>query len=340
MSLTMDKIEEDYADDIVERVRGLKSDELLLEQKVIYVLLSNTLAGYSKEESDFGIGFRTIVGYPFWLFGGGALGWLSLQFAHLICHWLIGDWTDWVLYVLVAVGLLCVVVMKEMASDGFIEFDQDADNNWAIRGLKLGRLHEVLNSESVAVTAILGMIFGAQAGLIRYASHHMGAGDVQDFQQAFFLTLDNFCRGLFLDIFDVYQIYFAHPVEHTTWTATGYLIFRCSMNVLVLLSLYLIWSHIRLRKLLADVPTEPMGYQRLLEWLRDIRGSRWCRSFFDEYVFLMAVERYLDGRFDDFKDQTRRYPRLQVQDGVQSLFENREGTLLWKGYWTSWTRGE
>ena len=333
----MQSIEAHYADDIVQRVRDLDSEQRTLSQKLVFVLLSGVLAKYSSEEQESGLGERLLVGYPVNLVVGVVMGWLAVAGSYYLTHWLIGDWSDQVIYVVAALGLICVFMFKRDSSTGAVEFEVDENDESQVTGLWLGRMHEALNAQAAMSVAALGLIFGAQAGMMMYVSNHLGAGEVVGHAESFLLALDNFCRGVFLDIFDVFQIHLGHPLEHTVWTSTVTFLLRTAMNVLVVLSVYYTWSHLRLRHMLADLPKEPLDYPSMIEWLRTIRGSRWCRSFYDEYIFLMATELYLDGRFEEFKEQTGRYPRLQIQNDIQRLFTDADGDPLWHGYWDHWS---
>lgn len=329
---TLEDIEDSFHESTYRAVQREELAHLTLTQRLVYLLTARSLAGIAEERREqgkvgqfFTIPLLAIIIY--WM------TWACMAIGYYLTHWLLGTGTDWVLYFLGLFIPFIAFSMKKEEESRRIYMLTDGGESFQERFV-LGHLENIGRQDAVSNMAVcIAMIAGAQAALIQYSSNHLGIPNVDGAWTAGLITLDNFSRAAFLDLFDIYGIWFAEPIEHSIWSATVFFLFRCGMGAAVAYAVYSFFASFRLMRLLRRVPRRELQLPELLEWLDRIRGSHWSRVFPDEYVFLLAVQEYLQGSYDGVRALTERYPRLQVADYTRRrIFTDEEGQSVFGGY--------
>ena len=325
-------VETYFAPDWVKSYRRSAAEPLTTNQRLVFVLLSDTIQEHRSSNHDDALSALVVWGLIGPAMAG--IGFLLLMALYYSSHWLLGSGTDWVLYPSVGLVVAAVLAIRKDHQQMTVDFTYDNDAN--IRGLNLGRLHNIFERDQVPMTmlAYLAGLIGVQAGLLHYTSDHLSVGGYEDGYDGFGIAFDNLFRGIFLDVFDIYGLYVNRPVEYTTFSATVFLIFRTSMNLLFVYSIYVLFQWFRMRGIFRGLPTSRVTSAQLTGWMNRVRreNNRWSRWYFDEFVFFLVCERFLSGNYEHVRQLTRRFPRLRVDDRIRRLFVDDSGQLLFEGY--------
>ena len=203
---------------------------------------------------------------------------------------------------------------------------------WTDR-ISLGRLAVAFETNRME-TSILGVLIGAQWGLLGCGHWHMGMPlESMTGSQAFGYAFDNFTHAMLGDICELYGWEVMPPFRHTVWSATTFCIFRTAVSLLTLLWVRLLWHKFLARRLIRDFPAD-CTYLQMVDWLRGLSKSEgsWMLQFFDEFLFLRVAGEYLAGDFAAVQRLSREFPRLRVDDEVRQLFVDGSGQTLFEGF--------
>ena len=339
--ITDAEVEQQFVESIGDRYLDIRPGDMTENQWLMFVLVSNELSARAVEsdshdgpqtQSRLKALFDNLFSRLFMALVMVPLTCAAIGVVYLSCHWLLGDGTDWVLYFIT--GLLFfgarLVHNDESSANHHISLRY---NDGLVSQLNLGRLSGSF-SNSYESSMILFAAFGMQMGLIQFTSDNLGVEDLNGFWDAAAFTMDNWCRGLFLYVFDLYEIYVARPVSLSIFSATVFFVFRIAMTGLTILTIAHMVQYLKTLRLLLSLPTEEMTLQQLLNWFVEVRRRymRWSRDVFDELIFLVVVEQYIRGQFDRVRQITRLYPRLDVNDDVRCLFVDNDGEIAFEGY--------
>ena len=295
--------------------------DLSAPQERLYLLLTKMFADYQKTRREqFNLWAFAIV---LLLTFGFVYG--SLATLYHLTHWLIPSWTDGVLYSGVFFFLLCSSLIKMM----FDSEETDLKKNKAgeVERLSLGRINDILDDGAfyATLTILMGLL-ACQSILLYRVSDHLGFAEISTFREALVISLDNFMHGVFLDVFEMYDIHLSSAKgEKTLWSSTIFLIFRLLYDAFMLLWLYILYQRYRMRKLFKDFP-KAGGVSAFTDWMERVcrQDASWLRKFVDELLFFTIAEEYLRGRFAFVRDLSHQFPSIRVDNEVRALFIDPE----------------
>ncbi len=321
--LTVEELRDQYSDEISDLVEYDSRRDLTINQRLLYHFTANALERLegNRKENHLLTELRTplMVGCVF-LFAWGCLG-----FVYLLTHWLLGHYTDWLLYPVSALGGIYIIERRREHESSALSLTSDDEGR--ITGLKLGRLEHFFDSSGSSMGFDVGLMTGAVAGLVQFTHDSVGIEGVSGFQDAFLISLDCAVRSIFWDVFDLYGIYFGPETEFTPWGATVFMFFRVFINLGFVFHIYTLWNRIRLDRLIRRLSGADDAYE-LSERLTDIRKSRWSGQFLDEYTFLIAADHYLAGCYEEVCRLTEIYPRTRFHWTIRDLFITPDGRTL------------
>lgn len=326
--LTLDDVEYQFEEQTFLDVQREDLAHLTVAQRLVYLLTARSIAHIAHA--------RRKAGIIHWLFVAPWLGpvmYILMLLLMVVCNAaarpFLGAITDWMLYVIAFFAIIVTVSLRKDEERRLILVSSGYPEDWT-----LGRLATIARRDTLSdMLAFVGMVAGAQTGLICFSSNNLGIPNADTVDAAGLITADNFCRGVFLDFFDIYDLWLGTPVDHSIWSATVFFAFRCTMGAAIAFGVYSYIASFRLNRLLRKVPKRELKLPELYDWLDKIRGSRWSKEFPDEYIFLLAVREFLYGRYDEVRKLTARYPRLPIHDEVcQTIFTDEEGKSVIEGF--------
>ena len=298
-----------------------ESGELSAPQRRIYLLLGKMFTDYQRaRRQQFNLWAFLIV-----LLITFGFVYLSLGLAYKMTSWIIPSWSDGVLYGCVFFFLLCSSLIK-------LVFDSEAttlkkNREGEVERLSLGRINDIIDDGAfyATLTILMGLL-ACQSTLLYWTSDHLGFAGLSTFKEALMISLDNFMHGVFLDIFEMYDIHLVPATgEKTLWTSTIFLLFRLLYDAFTLLWLYLLYQRYRMRSFFRSFP-EAGGVDALTSWMERVcrQDAGWLRKFADELLFFTLAEEYLRGRFTFVRDLSHQFPAIRVSDEVRALFVDPE----------------
>lgn len=247
--------------------------------------------------------------------------------AFLLLNWIgsfLGAWTNSVLYVVPFLALLVGWALKQ---DLPVAIDFRRNARGEIRGISLGRLEEALGDASIYLI-FLATVFGFQAGTLYFTDNHGGLPGVHGLGECIVLTLDNLCHGVFLDLFELYDIHFGPKIEHTLLSSTVFQGFRLAFDALAIMALYGFYQGFVLRRFIRTIPTAYEDVENCIDWLdHACENRRIYLNYREELFFLMLAGQYLRGRYEFIREATSKLPALEIAKNLLALFVDDEGRV-------------
>ncbi len=201
-----------------------------------------------------------------------------------------------------------------------------------IDSVRIGRLDSIFRPRRLQTgIGLLGLLFGLEVGVINAANEHLGFGDRDTIGDQTLIAIDNICYGALLDTFELYGISVTQPVEHTTASATVFLVFRTASDVLILFLIFVLIQRRRFKGIVARFPirVEP-GTEELVHWIDRllIDKAGWMRRFPDEMLYLLLVQKFLEGKPMTMRQIAFDWPRLRLTPEVRMLFVDDNGNCI------------
>jgi hypothetical protein len=312
--------------EVQQLAESIKAPGVSYHRKVLHALLAQSFVYYGRA-------FRRARN---WLLlavmpvVGAAAGLAAIAVTYFAGHWLLGDWTDVALYDVALLAAVLVGLRRWRTRDAAIRLALDATGKAHDR-IVLGRLDEALELRQIRhVLAALAGLAGMQTGILYYSHDHLGLAGADSLRTCAWLTLDNVCHGVFLDVFDLYDLHLADPPQHTAWSASIFLAFRVGYDLLFLVLIYHVYLACSVLHLTKKVP-EPSGdLGAFAGWLesncRHERSSP--RRFFDEMAFLVIAASYLSDDPSVAHLLCERFPRLRLAAPIRALLVRPDGTAM------------
>ena len=175
-----------------------------------------------------------------------------------------------------------------------------------------------------------GAFFGIQHALLMFTPGHFGLPIEGGLSECFLLTLDNACYGLFLDTFEMYDLYWGQPLEHSWYSASVFFAFRLTFEGLAVLIGYSLFKRYRMRHLFRSVPRNERNVRGMLKWIGDRLSDKdqWPNRYHDEFMFLLLCRAYINGDYEYIRRLTRDLPAMRVDESARQLFVSPEGERL------------
>ena len=233
----------------------------------------------------------------------------------------------WVCYGVAAASLVVAIFIRIRATSSWISFAP----GHPISRLRLGRLESVFHPRRLRATiGLIGLLLGLELGVLQGASEHLGLADREELGDQTLIALDNLCYGALLDVFELYGLSLTDPVEHTPVSATVFLVFRTTSDVLIVFLLFVVFQRRSMRSLLDRFPDETANREALIAWLYRslIDKAAWIRSFQDEILFLTVALKYLEGERETVSQIASDWPHLRIRGDVKQLFVSDSGENL------------
>ena len=249
---------------IVHAVNNDRDPQAALHQKLFIGLLTATVEAWRRGSTPRRRTTAAIAScIPLAAAGAYALLWV-IQGA--MSQWL-PAWTDRALYL--AAGAVALVALCLRSSTKNTQIDLLAGPLW--KRIRLGRLEFPFDQRRLGwTTGCLAALFGLQAGLINLSDGHAGLSAAHGFRESVLLTLDNLLHGILLDAGELYGLRLGHEIEHSSLSATVFLVFRVAFDVLVGLSIFLWYRGRELQKLVHDFPDGTPDAGAVCRWIEDV----------------------------------------------------------------------
>lgn len=307
-------------------------DDLSPNQKAICALLVNTIGEYSQ-----GIAYylflnsvlMTVVAVVTIAFVLGAI-----SATYWIFRWIFGDCPTWILYLFPLTILFVTWATNDVGKDSRIEL---AASDGKLEGLQLGRLHSIFSYLGLAMVMFsLSGLFVSNAMLLFLTSPHGGVQFDGYFSSSVLITIDNMCRGVFLDVFELYELRAGGiQYDYTLFAGSVLVLYRLAFDVYVIAAGIIFYRRWRMNQIFKDYPfswkvdgiSPSQRRQLLVDWIESLARNekRWYRSFADEFVFMMICEEYIRGDFVLVRRLGEQFPRLKIDDDVRALFVDDKG---------------
>lgn len=315
-----------FSSELKDAIEYCSSPGLSIEQRTLYVLLNRTLDVYTSETGLLILGYSCI---PLLVVVGAAIAYLGMAAVYGLLY--LSNLTN-LAYTLYLLPLLMLMFAREMEALARKKRTVDlSEFKGAVERMTLGRLDDIFNFGAPGNTGFwLGAAFGFQFGLLHFTPNHGFLPIDGGFGQCFLLTLDNLCHGLFLFLFDIFNIHLAGRFDHGTWSGTIFYFFRLAYDALALLLVYQLYQRWRLRRLFRNYYSGDAA--SLATWIEERVADEfgWPGRFFDEFMFLALAGQYLRGNFDFVRQVSRQFPRLRVTARVRDVFVDLKGQLLFE----------
>lgn len=298
-----------------------RSPEFAESQNVLYALVAHAVSRY-QQARDAGGSWKSRAGILIDLVGLPLLAFAQVAGTYALFRWLLPGWSQWVVLVQMALNLAVAFVgCKATFSVARVFFVTDLDTGKVDR-LALGRLDGLLDCRApYRLVGGLLMTLAIQAAVLYHVPHQVGLPSELTLPQSFLVAGDNLLQGVFLDVFEIYNVHLADKVAHTAWSSTVFLFFRLVYEAHAGLLVFLLFRRGTVRGFLQHLPErlDPAG---LVPWLDEIcrRQAQWWGQCPNEVVFLMLVEEYLRGKHELVRELTHQFPGLGVADAVRRLF--------------------
>jgi hypothetical protein len=234
-----------------------------------------------------------------------------------------------------AVGLLplsLVVLFCQMVRFGFGDSVR-VDNRGGSQQLIFDQFDIALGATLYGLAFFLGVGLGVQTSLLHYTSDHVAVpGYAGGWWDSLSLTLDNLFHGVFIYVCELYDWHLAHRVNHSTWSATVFLAFRLSYDVIIIIMVVALFQRRRVGHLMRkanDLVASPTP-RKLVEYLRACcyGGLGWAKTYHDEFIFFCLVEKYLSGQYEECRVLGELFPDIGIPEGVRALFIDPAGRRL------------
>jgi hypothetical protein len=310
------------------------------QRRRVYALITQTFAKHRQELSDsrwyvFG---RLLVIWPVL---GYYTGYLSVAGVYYALHWLLGTGTNYVLYTFVVCGLGVAYILRFALQDQDIGVAgrQDKENKVFLNHrFSWGRYQDAFD-DSQMLFYLMGFstLFGLQVGLQAFTDGHLGLPIEGRQAECFWITLDNLCHGVFLDVCELYDLRLTDKLTHSFWSASVFLFFRLGFNAMLVLAVYHFVWYLRLRHFFRGYPEDAeLTPATLSAWVRRLAADErhWAHTYSDEFIFLLMVDEYLQGHDYTVRSLHHRFPQLSISDKARNMFIGRgDEWLLYDHRW-------
>jgi hypothetical protein len=309
---------------LIEFARSRTDQDVSLHQDVALALLAGSARAYRRGSSRrTETAWKTVIGLP--VFTGAAYG--VVWVARLASRVVLPGWTDWVLFAVSGAAVVAAFMIRRSTRDSRI--DIAGRPKWD--RFRLGRIEFPFDQQRLRRTASLAaLLLGFQAGLVDLTVSHAGLSGVETSKDAWLATIDNVMHGILLDAGELYGLRFGPELEHSTLSATVFLVFRIALDILVGISVYHWYRGHELQKFIRDFPRDAIDANSVCRWIEDVvrAPENWVARFGLECVFLQMLRAYLAGRFDDVAELNHIMPALRMTARVRSLFVDSFGFSL------------
>lgn len=319
------ELEERFSPQVIDRARAAPP-ERSLNQRILYGLLAETFKYHRTTWFDV---VPTAIAYAIVAALMVLFGFACIATAHNLTHWLIGSWSDVAQYAVLLLGLIVVLALRLFHDDTEVDFKR-----FPAERIDLGRMEHAFDFAIFAM--VLCSVFGMQWALLQYSHDHLGLLPEANLEDSGWIALDNVLAACLFDVYEMYELE-RRPVTHGTWSASVFLVFRTSYNVLFLLTLYNFWQRWRCGVLMRRFPSGKLPYGRFAGWLsRETKApGRWAVLLLDEAVFLRIAAAYLRDDFDEVRRISSRFPRIRVEEDLRAIFVDERGEPLFEGFGTT-----
>src|SRR5262245_10200723 len=302
--------------------------DLSHEKLTLYTIVVNGLRALHKDYNPVGSTLLLIL-FSVALGLGMGVGFIALV------HW-IGDWfggcPNWVLYAVGLLPLSLVVLFCKMVQFGFGDSVR-VDTRAGVQQLVFDQFDIALGATLLGLAFFLGVGLGVQTSLLHYTSDHCTVPGFQGrLWDSMALTLDNLFHGVFIYICELYRWHLAHRVDHSNWSATVFLAFRISFDVIIIIMVVALFQRRRVAHLMskaADLIIAPTP-RKLVDYLRAscYGGLGWSKTYHDEFIFFCLVEKYLSGKYEECRVLAELFPDVGIPQNVRALFVDPDGRPL------------
>jgi hypothetical protein len=197
---------------------------------------------------------------------------------------------------------------------------------------RLGRMEDLLGPRAIMFPAVLlGTMFGIELALLDWGHRQTGLAASISFADSFAIATDNLLSGLLFDCCELFDIRFAEPPQHTSVSATLFLVFRTAFDLFVVYLIYVVVQRRQLARLVHEFGvTDENVYLAVDNWIDHVVRSptTWIRSYPNEVVFFMVVREFLAGRFDDARSIAAEWPSLKINSDARSLLTDPTGVSI------------
>lgn len=292
------------------------------QQNATYAILARTMEQYKNDLNDTGL--TSFLFFIFLVPIGIGVPLLTMWGTHRLTLWLAPSLHNSALYTLsllfVAVGLLYRSGHAQM------EWTTDEDDE-KIVGIRLGKLDEVIGYITLSAFLIfLTLLPTCQVLLLYFTTDHVGLPIDGSFWQCCLVTLNNLAHGLFLDIFELYNLDVGPSLKAmSSGTATVFVLFRLAFDAIVILIALTLYRRRSMRHFFDELPDSTEAAS-MLSWLDRIskRSNEWLRLCPDEFLFLTMTEEYLKNRFDVVRELGREFHGIVVSNSIRRFFVHPE----------------
>ncbi|WP_157369658.1 hypothetical protein [Zavarzinella formosa] len=333
----IDALEIPLTESIRQHAAAKELADLRPRQRVLFALLTATLDDIHEFQKKWWL--NTIVSTPLCIALGVVVVYALLDLCGLVMGWfsiVVGQWILYSYYVIpLVMGGLLGLMIKNIFENNAVDFARNEKTRVATH-LDLGRLSGVLDTYFMqAMAALFGMTVAGQIFVIHNLPDHAGLAIDGELQTSVLLTLDSICHGVFLDLFELYDISIGEKVKHTTMSATVFFLFRTAFDAYVVIMMVIIYRRYKLKTLLAGYPAGKPTVIQLTQWLGGIcnEDHSWPRNYFDEFMFLALCRYYFLDDLEFVNKASGQFPRLRITAQVRYLFTNQENHLVLAFMW-------
>lgn len=218
------------------------------------------------------------------------------------------------------VVIIAAAAMRRRASTNAIRM---VVRKKCLQRFRIGQLESLLHPRRGRVLVlILGVMLGLEFGTFYFNSEALQLADRGLFGQLL-LSIDNFCYGAFLDVFELYGLSLAPAVEHANGSANVFFLFRTAFDVVIVFLVYLAYRRYELRSVILRFPVhETPSVDLLVEWIDRtiIDTDSWQQQFPHEMSFLLIVQNYFEDEYLAIVEIAAEWPALRIEKDVRRLF--------------------
>jgi hypothetical protein len=323
---TQEYVSKVYSSEISLLVAAERQREENENQQLLRMLLRKTIEDFAGDKSQFRI--RQIIeiycgGLPV-VFAATVGG---IWIVSMLLSPVIGEMLDWLLIGL-AISTLAFLSWYVKTSSGTTNISLRVDSETEqVTCIDLGRFTFDLCPDGITGGVIwIVFLIAMQAGLIRFTSSHLGVQSPVTMSGSILLSVDSFCRGAFLDIFELYDVSLIRSAEMSLAAAAMFFAFRIVTTTYFLMFVFGVYRWARVSRFL----TSAGASNDVAGWLDKLNSvaNRWAFQYVDEFVFLRILKAYLDGNFEEVSSLSKSYPCLCVTNDLRRLFVDNKGRIL------------
>ena len=323
------------AAEVYRRLHDDSEDDSTPNQKLIHALLIKTCGDYAQSVTSYVLFNAAMVG-TFIL-----LTCVTLIAVISATYWLLslifGGCPNWIIYSFPFLILVVAWAMVDSVKDAKIEMDVTEGK---LDGLKLGRLDSVFSyTTNIYVAFSVTGLLTTQVAMLYLTDTHAGVDFDFSFWSCICITLDNVCRAIFLDVFELYEINVGGiKYEHGNFAAGVFLLYRLAYDAYFIAAGFIVYRRVRMNNMFASFPFAGTKRRRdfktdtLVDWLEKLSRDekKWHRGFSDEFIFLMVCEEYLRGDYALARKVSEQFPKLNVAKELRRIFLDSDGNSVFQ----------